>query len=379
MSSSERDTNSPMADSHAPGAHEPSEPWGTAPTSAQGAGAEMHDDADIVPPSAAEREATSSRRSGGGTAKLVFVVVVILAAAGALAYYQPWKQFLETTAEPETADPMAEMNASLEGLEAMQARLRQQVEALAPRVDALERATAQLQESINALPAEEASNAQQVSQELLDRVSRLESQSANAISLAQQVRSLEGSVAVARDTAGKLAATVLAVGQLTQAASGSGPFVRPLAVVRGLGGDDPAMAQAAASLEKYAATGVPTVSMLRSVFPQMANAVVKATPVVVGEDWSDRVLNQIASLVSVRKTGDAALAGGGVDGTLARAKNALMAGDLQTAVTAIESLPAPSAAPAASWLQQAHARLEVDQALASLEQQAISRLKPVEG
>jgi hypothetical protein len=271
------------------------------------------------------------------------------------------------------------MNAALEDLEARQVRLRQQVEGLAPRVDAIERTLVALRQSVDRLATSQPAADPEMVKQLGDRIALLETQASVASGLAQQVRSLEASTAVARDTASKLATTVLAVGQLAEAVGDGGPFVRQLAAVRALGGDDPDIAQAAAELEAHATTGVPTLAALRAQLPATVDAVVRATPVTAGETWTDRVVDRLASLVTIRRVGSDAIAAGGVDGIVAQAEAALQGGDLQAAVTALERLDGAPAQAASDWLQHARARLAADRALATLQQRAIARLSMARG
>ena len=328
-----------------------------------------------APPAPAPRP---SRRSTGPLWALVALAVI--AAAGALAYFGYIKPRQQPLAQAQPADLQAEMNDALEDLEARQVRLRQQLEGLAPRVDSIERTLASLRQAVDKLATSgPAAVDPQAVKQLGDRIALLESQAGAASGLAQHVRSLEASTAMARDTASKLATTVLAVGQLVQAVGDGGAFVRQLAAVRSLGGDDPDVAQAAAALEPYAATGIPTIANLRAQLPATIDAVVRATPVTAGDSWRDRVVDRLASLVVVRRTGPEAIAAGGVDGIAAQAETALQGGDLQAAVTALERLEGASAQAAADWLRQARARLAADRALADLQQRAIARLSTARG
>jgi uroporphyrinogen-III synthase len=327
-------------------------------------------DADAAP-------APPARRSSGFIWALVAFALV--AAAGALAYFGYIKPRQQQFIQAQPADLQSEMNAALEDLEARQVRLRQQVEGLAPRVDAIERTLVALRQSVDRLATNEQAVDPEMVKQLGDRIALLETQASVASGLAQQVRSLEASTAVARDTASKLATTVLAVGQLAQAVGDGGPFVRQLAAVRALGGDDPDIAQAAAELEAYATSGVPTLAALRAQLPATGDAVIRATPVTAGETWTDRVMDRLASLVTIRRVGSDAIAAGGVDGIVAQAEAALQGGDLQAAVTALERLDGASAQAASDWLQHARARLAAERALATLQQQAIARLSTARG
>jgi uroporphyrinogen-III synthase len=309
-----------------------------------------------------------------------FVALAFLAAAGAFAYSDYLKPRLQQFVQAQPpVDLQAEFNAAFEDLEDRQVRLRQQIEGLAPRVDAIERTLGALRASVDKLSTSEQNVEVEVVKQFGDRIALLEAQAGAASGLAQQVRSLEESTELARDTASKLATAVLAVGQLVQVVRDGGAFVRQLAAVRALGGDDPDIAQAAAELEPFSATGVPTLAALRAQLPATIDAVIRATPVTASDTWTDRVVNRLASLVTVRRVGFQAIAAGGIDGIVAQAETALDGGDLQAAVTALERLDGPPAEAAADWLQHARARLTADRALSTLQQRAIARLATARG
>jgi hypothetical protein len=309
-----------------------------------------------------------------------FVALALVAAAAALSYQDYLKPRLQQFVQAQPpVDLQAEFNAAFEDLEGRQVRLRQQIEGLAPRVDAIERTLGALRASVDKLSTSEQNVEVEVVKQFGDRIALLEAQAGAATGLAQQVRSLEESTEIARDTASKLATAVLAVGQLVQVVRDGGPFVRQLAAVRALGGDDPDIAQAAAELEPFSATGVPTLAALRAQLPATIDAVIRATPVTASDTWTDRVVNRLASLVTVRRVGSPAIAAGGIDGIVAQAETALEGGDLQAAVTALERLDGAPAVAAADWLQHARARLTADRALSTLQQRALARLATARG
>lgn len=339
------------------------EPWGASP--------------EVMPTEPASSDAPTGR--GGGALAWVLAALVLVAAGAAAAWFFYFEPRQQQAQQAPLVDPQAEIDAALDDLDARETRLRQQLSGMQPRLDALERSVSQLSRSVEELTGRAGQSDAELVAQLGERISRLESQAANATSLAQQVRSLEVTTAAARDAASKISTTVLAVGQLVQAAEGGGGFVRELAAVRAMGGDDPEIAQAAAALENYASSGIPTLATLRASFPETAAAVARAEPVTEGDGWADRVVDRLASLVTVRRTGPSAMANEGVDGILARAESAVFGGDLQAAVKALEELRGPPAEAAADWLQQARSRLEAERLLATLQQRALVRLSAARG
>ena len=166
---------------------------------------------------------------------------------------------------------------------------------------------------------------------------------------------------------GHLVGLVLASGDLTAALASARPFAPVLATFRGLAGEDPEIESALARLAPFAATGVPTLGGLRARFPAAANAIVRAAPAAEDSDWIDETVTRLSQLVTIRRTGGA-IDPASLDGRLVEAESALVEGDLARAVAIVEALmpEAQGADRAGSWLRDARARAEVDDALAGL-------------
>ena len=166
---------------------------------------------------------------------------------------------------------------------------------------------------------------------------------------------------------GHLVGLVLATGDLTAALGSARPFVPVLDAFRGVAGEDPEIESALARLVPLAATGVPTLDGLKSRFPAAANAIVRAAPAAEDSDWIDETVTRLSQLVTIRRTGGA-IDPASLDGRLVEAESALVDGDLARAVTIVDALmpEAQSAGRAQSWLRDARARAEADDALAGL-------------
>lgn len=352
------------------------DPWGSSREDVAAAGGSRPSKPPPGPPSASRPETT---KRGPGPLIWALIALAVIAAGGAAAWFGYFEPRQQQAAQVPMVDPQQEVDTALDDLDAREAQLRKQVTAIAPRLDMLENTIGQLRQSVEELSQRAQQGDTELTSQLAERIARLESQAANATSLAQQVRSLEVTTASARDAASKLSTTVLGVGQLAQAVDGGGSFVRQLAAVRALGGDDPEIAQAAADLEAHAASGIPTLAALRARFPETADAVSRAEPVTAGDGWTDKVVDRLASLVNIRRTGASAIPGGGVDSILARAEIALTGGDLATAVAALQELSGAPAQAAADWLELARTRLQAERSLATLQQRAIARLSAARG
>ncbi|MDE0387949.1 MAG: hypothetical protein OXI75_04545 [Rhodospirillales bacterium] len=166
---------------------------------------------------------------------------------------------------------------------------------------------------------------------------------------------------------GRLVTLVLATGELTAALGSSRSFTPVLDAFRGIVGDDPAFESALARLAPFAATGVPTIDGLLARFPEAANAIVRAAPATEDADWIDETVTRLSQLVTIRKT-SGAIDPQSLDGRLVEAESALATGDLGRAIAIVEAtMPgATEAASTQTWLPDARARQEADDALAAL-------------
>ena len=167
------------------------------------------------------------------------------------------------------------------------------------------------------------------------------------------------------------AATLLAAAQLRAALRGSGPFETALAALETLGGDG--VAAALAILAPHAATGIPTREMLGDRFAALAGEIMRAAAAPSGGSWISRTLARLSGLVTVRRIGGD-VAGDSTEAIVARAEARLESGDLAAAVGEVAALEGAPAEVAASWLAEARARIQADDALAALDAQAIAAM-----
>lgn len=288
-----------------------------------------------------------------------------------------------TAQSPTPAGTVAAAGAStpqplLERADAME----QRVESVARRIDALEQRTGGIDRRVqgaeqrgDTLAQRLETQDQEVSRVLTalgsaetvaPRVEALEKDSLQAKRLADSLRELRETAVASRDEAASIHLAVLAANQLATAVSRSGPFAAELKAAQVVVPE--AARPALDALAPYAATGVMSAEMLRARFPAAARAIAATKATIGGDSWTERTLNRLTQLVSVRRTGPEAIAQGGNDGVLAEAERALANGDLAAAVAALEQLDGPAAiAAAAAWLEAAKARLAVDKALVTLQ------------
>jgi hypothetical protein len=169
-------------------------------------------------------------------------------------------------------------------------------------------------------------------------------------------------------------ALLLAIGQLREASRGAASFEPAYKAVAALSGKDKNIVKSLAALAAHQ-KGVADLPDLRRQFAAAASAIVRATIVPRGDSWLDRTLDGVASLVSIRKTGEKAAAADDVQGLVARAELRLSSGDLAGTVKALDGLKGSPADAAKSWLEAARARRAVEDAVDALMRAALVRAK----
>lgn len=166
------------------------------------------------------------------------------------------------------------------------------------------------------------------------------------------------------------AASAAYAARTLQLASHDGdPFLSELAVAEPTI-DDPSLT---AALRPFAEKGVPSEVTLAVRFPAYAARANTAAQTHNGKTgFFDRIAQGLAGLISVRRTDN--LDGQGAQAILARAENRLNQGDLHGAVGYLTALSPAAHDAMKPWLDQAQARLLVDDTTRRISERAMSRL-----
>lgn len=170
------------------------------------------------------------------------------------------------------------------------------------------------------------------------------------------------------------ATLVVAVGQLRQAALGGRPFVSELGAARKLGADIVAP-QAVEELTRRAADGIVSPRTLAAQLERLAPVILQAEHRQENPAWWQRVIDRLASLVSIRRTGERE--GRDAEAVIARAEVRLASDNVAAAAAEIEQLGAAALAAAQPWLQAADARARIERALDELQRAALADIGPV--
>ncbi len=180
--------------------------------------------------------------------------------------------------------------------------------------------------------------------------------------------------AMAAEAANRVAAVqkeafAIALVQLRVAIDKGRSFANVLAAIGQRFGGQTIVDEALKTLNEHADEGVKNIDALQSEFPEVIRLVLHGSDMAAPGFW-DTAKQKLANLVTVRRTG--AIDGDSAEAILARAEHALNDGDLTVAVAEIESLDAAAQAKAAPWLDDAKARIAVEAAMDTLEQQALA-------
>jgi len=253
------------------------------------------------------------------------------------------------------------------------------------RLDALERDLTALRATPQAVA--------ELPSDLRDRLDKLEqsvrgaADAATVASLAERTGRLTETVIRAEERIGKAeqgweqnsakaaqqAALAITAARLADAARIGQPFAATLASLRVLARDDATILALLDPLTGVAANGVAPTGAITLAFADAARKA-KAADLAEGSDgWLAEIRRFLGNLVTIRRT---ALedAGTSLDDRLAQAGQQLERGDLAGALAVLETLPKQAALAIEPWRQQARQRVELDRAVLSLTEKALSTL-----
>ena len=184
--------------------------------------------------------------------------------------------------------------------------------------------------------------------------------------LDQRIAKLESAMPGLTSTVDRSAATAksgalaMAFANLNEAVSAGRPYAAELAAVQPLLPD----AASVDDLATHATAGIPTLPELTQDFIALAEKA--APPPAAGGSFVDSVIASAKSAITIRRI-DATATGNAPDAVMARAEDDLKQGELDDAVTEVDSLPPDVRDAFAGWLEKAHARLDADETLAKLQ------------
>jgi hypothetical protein len=148
------------------------------------------------------------------------------------------------------------------------------------------------------------------------------------------------------------------------------PFAAELNLLVPLVQGDAKLTEILAALQPYAQAGVASRAALEAEFPVVAKAAMAED--LADDSYGERLLGKLRGLVSLRRVGD--VPGDTTEAKLARAEQALHAGDVAKAAELVKSLPASTNKATAAWLARADAHLAAKRSLDQLAAYAVNLL-----
>ncbi len=220
-------------------------------------------------------------------------------------------------------------------------------------------ATAALSGRIDAAQAADKSARDALAAGLSGRIDAASAQATKSLAdLSGKVGALDSRLATVEQSSGKVAGLAARAGTMAQLQSAQDN----LAAGHKLG----AIPGAPPALARYADTPPPTDAALRLSFADAAEAARLASqPQNANRPFLGRIWSRVQQAVVVRQ-GDDVIVGDPAAGVLARAADAMNAGDLPGTVEIVETLQGPARQAMADWLAQAHGLLDARAALSSL-------------
>ncbi|MBI2738768.1 MAG: uroporphyrinogen-III synthase [Rhodospirillales bacterium] len=148
------------------------------------------------------------------------------------------------------------------------------------------------------------------------------------------------------------------------------PFAADLNLLQPLAQGDAKLGEILTALQPHAQTGVASRAALDAEFPAVAKAALAED--LADDSYGERLLGKLRGLVSLRRVGD--VPGDTTEAKLARAEQALHAGDIAKAVELVKSLPPQTSKATAGWLARAEAHLAAKRSLDQLAGYAVNLL-----
>jgi len=170
--------------------------------------------------------------------------------------------------------------------------------------------------------------------------------------------------------AARASAVIGVAARLSSTIDAGQPFAAELNLLTPLIQGDAKLAEISAALQPHAQTGVTSRASLDAEFPAVAKAALADD--LADDSYGERLLGKLRGLVSLRRVGD--VPGDSTDAKLARAEQALHAGDVPRAVELVKSLPPQTSKATAAWLARAEAHLAVKRTLDQLAAHAVNLL-----
>ena len=282
------------------------------------------------------------------------------------------KNAKETLAKTSEMASAASAKTDIKKIDKNQRALSIKIEVLAAKLDVFSKkiedlkrmpASAETSEAINALATN--SNGKMIALERANLALR-----ALIKNLGVRVGTLE-SQPVDSYGIGKRDALLLAVGRLRDVTRTANEFSTSFAAAQALSINNPENKVSLEILQKYAAKGVPSLTVLQRRFDSLSGDIVRASYVAAGDGWVDQTILKLSKLITFRRTGVEGALKDDIAGLVARVELFLLDGDLKAAVGIVRKFIGEPARVSYKWLKAAQGRLAIDAAVEKLFQNAL--------
>jgi hypothetical protein len=320
---------------------------------------------------AATLEAPTQGAPNKGSGRLIAVLAILALGGGAAASFPLWRDQLGLPATPasesfEVANLRAELSAATSRIAQLEARPPTAGGGDTARLDRLEEALKGVQGQGSAPAAELESLSKQVTD-----LKRNSAEASAVLRLADRLEQLDLTVRELQAKRSSAAALLLAAGQLREAVAAGRPFESEWRAARVLAGEDTESLALLDGLKPHLGNGIASRATLAQRFDILAPVLIRAEILPEGEGWWRRTADRLLSLVTIRRE-DGTAVGANAAAVVGRAQAAVTRGDLDGALTELETLSPDPAQAAQSWAAEARARLGADKALSHLTAQALA-------
>lgn len=257
-----------------------------------------------------------------------------------------------------TVEEKPDLTAGLSALEQNQQTLNDEIARLRSEIDALRAAMPKsglIEERLLAVNARADAFEQKLVEESvkIERMERNKADASSVLSMMTRLEITERKLRASNAEKARAAALLLAVYQMRESAASGQSFLTEQQAALALASSKPRIAEYLRSLSVAADQGVWTKTALIQSFSAYADKAVLSESVSPKQDWFHQALNSLKKLVVIRRIDAVTQEDMSTQAVLARAQQAVNAGDLTVAVLHLQALRGTAADEMKEWTQAA--------------------------
>ena len=257
-----------------------------------------------------------------------------------------------------TVEEKPDLTAGLSALEQNQQTLNDEIARLRSEIDALRAAMPKsglIEERLLAVNARADAFEQKLVEESvkIERMERNKADASSVLSMMTRLEITERKLRASNAEKARAAALLYAVYQMRESAASGQSFLTEQQAALALASSKPRIAEYLRSLSVAADQGVWTKTALTQSFSAYADKAVLSESVSPKQDWFHQALNSLKKLVVIRRIDAVTQEDMSTQAVLARAQQAVNAGDLTVAVLHLQALRGTAADEMKEWTQAA--------------------------